>query len=69
MLTADLSQNCGTTIYKEGDGPFQGTVVVQAGTLDEGGLEGVKVGAELWVKQRAGWVKGLEGVAQLQEFA
>lgn len=58
---------CGTTIYKNGDGKFEGMVIVQAGTVDAG-LDRVEVGAELWVKQRAGWVKGLEGVVQLEEF-
>jgi len=48
---------------------MEGNVILMAGTLDGDGLEGVRVGAELWVKQRVGWVGALEGVKQFQEFA
>jgi hypothetical protein len=71
-LTIHFCSNCGSTIYKEGDGDnFKGTVIVQAGTLDKGDLEleNVNVGAELWVKQRGAWLGDMKGVAQLQEFS
>jgi hypothetical protein len=71
-LTVHFCSNCGSTVYKEADSEmFKGTVIVQAGTLDKGGMEldNVKPGAELWVKQRVPWLEDMKGVAQLQEFA
>lgn len=71
-LTVHFCSNCGSCIYKEADGEaFKGTVIVQAGTLDKGGMElkDAKPGAELWVKRRVPWLEDLKGVAQLQEFA
>lgn len=71
-LTTHFCSNCGSTVYKEGDNEnFLGTVVIQAGTLDKGGMElsNVKPGAELWVKQRVPWLEAQNGLAQLQEFA
>lgn len=71
-LTTHFCSNCGSCVYKEGDSEaFKGTVIVQAGTLDKGGMElnDVKPGAELWVKQRVPWLEELKDVAQLQEFA
>lgn len=69
-------ENCGTKIYKEGDAEaFKGIAILQAGTLDgeekEGGmrLEDVKVGAELWVKNRVGWLGERVGTGQCQEFS
>jgi hypothetical protein len=72
ILTLNFCTNCGTMVYKEADSEmFKGVMLVQAGTLDgaEMGLGDVKLGAELYVKQRVGWLKGLDGVAQLQEFS
>lgn len=74
-LTVFFCSQCGTKIYKTGDaGAFVGTVIIQAGSLDTeclGGitLENVKIGAELYVKNRVGWLEGREGTAQCQEFA
>lgn len=71
-LTIHFCSNCGSCVYKEGDSEvFKGTVIVQAGTLDKGGMElnDVKPGAELWVKQRVPWLGDLKGVVQFQEFA
>ncbi|PMD46988.1 hypothetical protein L207DRAFT_477886 [Hyaloscypha variabilis F] len=72
-LTLHWCENCGTKIYKEGDAEaFKGIAIVQAGTLDEGegGLEigEVKVGVELYVKDRVGWLGEREGTAQCQTF-
>ncbi|KAH8752351.1 Mss4-like protein [Hyaloscypha sp. PMI_1271] len=73
-LTLHFCENCGTKIYKDMDGEaFKGFAIVQAGTLDagEGGMEigDVKLGAELWVKNRVPWLGSMEGAGQLQEFA
>jgi hypothetical protein len=69
-LTIYFCETCGSTIYKEGDNEaFSGLKLVQAGTLkdkelvNEGGL-----GAELYVSERAGWLKGVEGTGQMQTF-
>jgi hypothetical protein len=72
-LTLHFCENCGTKIYKEGDAEtFKGIAVVQAGTLDggDGGMElgDVKVGAELYVKDRVGWLGEREGTGQMREF-
>lgn len=68
-MSYNFCGNCGTKIYKEGDAEdFKGIFIVQAGTLDEGGLEKVKVGAELWVKERVGWLGEQGGAVQCQEF-
>ncbi|KAH0564816.1 hypothetical protein GP486_001789 [Trichoglossum hirsutum] len=59
---------CGTTISKivEGIDKFKGLVVVQAGTLNEGeGLDNLKVDTELYVKNRADWVKQIDGATQV----
>jgi hypothetical protein len=73
VLTLHFCRECGTRIYKEGDAKdFVGTVIVQAGTLDGGegmGIGDVKVGAELWVKDRVGWLGEVGGAGQCQEFA
>jgi hypothetical protein len=77
LLTVHFCGECGTRIYKEGDREdFFGTVIVQAGTLDgdEGGKKGMgigdfKVGVELWVKERVGWLEEVGGAGQCQEFA
>ena len=44
---------------------------MQAGTLDGGegmGLEDVRLGAELWVQNRVGWLAEQKGTGQCQEF-
>jgi hypothetical protein len=60
-LTIYFCENCGTKIYKEGSADaFKGVAIVQAGTLDGGvgekveGIEDVKIGGELYVKDRVG---------------
>ena len=46
---------------------FKGLVVVQGGTLDEGqGFEKLKVDAELYVSNRAHWLKEMEGARQVE---
>jgi hypothetical protein len=72
-LTFHFCDNCGTRLYKEGDAEaFKGIAIVQAGTLDGGdggmGLEDVKLGAELYVKDRVGWLGEVKGTGQCQEF-
>jgi hypothetical protein len=72
LLTVHFCSNCGSCVYKEADDEaYKGTLIVMAGTLDQGGLDmgEVKLGAELWVKQRVPWLEDLKGVAQLQEFS
>jgi len=70
-LTLYFCSNCGRTLYKEGSADaFKGTVIIQAGSVDEGNtLENFKVGGELWVKQRVPWLGALDGAGQLQEFS
>ncbi|KAF8852685.1 DUF636 domain protein [Acephala macrosclerotiorum] len=74
-LTIRFCENCGTKIYKTGDDPaFAGVNIVQAGTLDHAdgekgmGIKDVKVGVELWVSERVGWLGEHAGVAQCQTF-
>jgi hypothetical protein len=72
-LTLHFCENCGTKIYKEGDAEaFRGIAIVQAGTLDgeDGGMElgDVKVGAELYVKDRVSWLEERKGTGQMTEF-
>lgn len=76
-ITFYFCKTCGTKIYKKSDDSedFKGVYIVQAGTLDKGDAEGElginEVGprAELWVKNRVGWLNNLEGVRQAQEFS
>jgi hypothetical protein len=75
-LTWHFCPDCGTRLYKEGDAPaFEGIAIVQAGTIDVDGekerVSGVGVmepDAELWTTKRVGWLRGLEGKAQMKEF-
>lgn len=74
-FTIHFCENCGTKIYKVGDSDgMKGVFIVQAGTLDlaDGekglGIKDVKVGAELWIKNRVGWLEEREGAMQCQEF-
>jgi len=67
--TTSFCGDCGTTISKIVDGfeKFKGLVVVQGGTLDEGqGFEKLKVDAELYVSNRADWLKEMEGAKQVE---
>ena len=71
-LSVHFCGNCGTALYKEADADtFKGMKIVQAGTLDghQMKLDDVRLGAELYVKYRAGWLGETEGVAQCQEFS
>lgn len=70
-LTIHFCGNCGSTLYKEGDAEaFKGTAIVQAGSIDQGvTLDNVKVGGELFVSQRAPWVKPFDGASQLKTFS
>jgi hypothetical protein len=63
--------------YIEGNGfGFVGMAILQAGTLDgKGGeaegmrIEDMKVGAELYVKDRVSWVGETAGAGQCREFS
>jgi hypothetical protein len=74
-LKYHFCETCGTKMYKEGDqGAFVGMAIVQAGTLDGGegnemGVGDVKLGAELWVKERVKWLGAMEGIAQCAGFS
>jgi hypothetical protein len=72
-LKYHFCETCGTKIYKEGNqGAFVGIAIVQAGTLDgrDGmGVGDVKLGAELWVKERVKWLGAVEGIAQCAKFS
>jgi len=70
-LTIHFCSNCGSVLYKEGDADaFKGTVIVQAGSIDDGvKLDNVKPAAELFVKQRAPWLGALGGTEQFQAFS
>ena len=76
-LTIYFCENCGTKIYKEGSADaFKGIAIVQAGTLDGGvgekvegmRIEDVKIGGELYVKDRVRWLQGRDGTGQMKEF-
>lgn len=71
-FTYQFCETCGTKIYKEGDSEnMKGVFIVQAGTLDQTdgkGIEDVKLGAELWIKNRVDWLGEREGAMQCQEF-
>ena len=72
-FTYKFCQKCATKIYKMNDEAFKGIFVVQAGTLDDGtggiGLGDMKPAAEMYVKYRVGWLEGMKGLEQAQEFA
>jgi hypothetical protein len=76
-LKYHFCEKCGTKIYKEGNGfGFVGMSILQAGTLDGKGGEGegmriedMKVGAELYVKDRVSWVGETAGAGQCREFS
>jgi hypothetical protein len=75
-FTIHFCETCATKIYKEGDSDgLKGVFIVQAGTLDlaDGekgmGIKDVKVGAELWIKNRVGWLEERKGAMQCQEFS
>ena len=67
--TVSFCGECGTTVSKvvEGLGKFKGLVAVEAGTLDEGeGFDALEVAMELYVKNRAGWVRRIDGAVQVE---
>ncbi len=75
-LSYRFCENCGTKIYKEGDdAAFKGVIIVLAGNLDKVdgenamGIKDVKIGAELWVKDRVEWLGEYTGATQCQEFS
>jgi hypothetical protein len=70
-ITPQTCPECGCAVAKKGTGPFEGTVIVQCGTLDDkNGLTILaKPDAELWVKHRVPWLAPLEGTQQCQEFS
>jgi hypothetical protein len=76
-LTIYFCENCETKIYKEGSADaFKGIAIVQAGTLDAGigervermGIEDVRIGKELYVMDRVGWLQGRDGTGQTRKF-
>jgi len=67
--TTSFCGECGTTVSKvvEGLDKFKGHVIVEAGTLNEDeGFNDLKVTTELYVKNRAGWLKGIEGAHEVE---
>jgi hypothetical protein len=70
-ITPQTCAECGSAVAKTGTGPFEGTVIVQCGTLDDkNGLTVLaKPDAELWVKHRVPWLAPIEGTQQCQEFS
>ncbi len=74
-IQAAFCGDCGTWLYKQVEsGPLEGCYLVQAGTTDlEPGLEakGYWTGApavELWVTERAPWLRPVEGAEQRDGF-
>jgi hypothetical protein len=70
-FTIAFCGECSSVIGKGSDNPaFAAAYIVPAGSIDGG--EAMKIGkpdAELWAPMRAGWLKEVEGCAQLQGFA
>jgi hypothetical protein len=81
-LTVSFCANCSSACWKTAEGGWPGVVIVFAGTLDgdgqKGGVGDINPDAELWVKHRVPWLKGLgsedvngddkRGVTQFQGF-
>jgi hypothetical protein len=70
-LTIFFCGDCGTVTYKELDADmFQGTVIVQAGTLDDmNALNQAQPDEELYIKHRASWLPKIPSAGQMQEFS
>ncbi|CAM6101259.1 unnamed protein product [Calypogeia fissa] len=78
-ITVHFCGNCGTTLWKavDSDG-MRDVFIVFAGALDGEGLEvlkgkaagvdGVESKGEIWVKERAGWIRPIEGAMQCEAF-
>jgi hypothetical protein len=67
--TTSFCDDCGTTVSKvvEGLDKFRDLVIVEAGTLDDGeGFDALEVGMELYAKNRAGWVRSIDGAVQVE---
>jgi hypothetical protein len=64
--------DCGVPLWKTADSDmFKGTVIVFSGTLDDDSHAiGKAPQAEIWTKERLGWVGkvGGEELAQYEEF-
>lgn len=68
-ITVHFCGDCGSPIYKTGDQNFEGTAIVQVGTLDDPeSLKQVRPQEELYSKYRALWLPSLEGAVQKEGF-
>jgi len=69
VMTNYFCKTCGTLMYRIGDG-FPGTSILRVGTVDDFNLIETKLKprVEQFVKDRVGWLKGAEGVPQVQGY-
>jgi hypothetical protein len=68
-LTVVFCSECGTTLWKEATAPqFKGVKLVQAGTLSDAKKLDEKLDAELYVPERASWLRRLDKAAQKESF-
>ncbi|KAH7191217.1 Mss4-like protein [Fusarium oxysporum] len=68
-LIVVFCSECGTTLWKEATAPqFKGVKLVQAGTLSDAKKLDAKLDAELYVPERASWLRRLDEAAQKESF-
>jgi hypothetical protein len=69
-IKLSFCSDCGSPLCKEADADaFKGLKIAFGGTLDDqGALDKVKPGGELWVKYRASWLSEVQGAGQMQAF-
>ncbi|KAL8293074.1 hypothetical protein RQP46_000768 [Phenoliferia psychrophenolica] len=67
VMTNHFCSNCGTLMYRRSSG-FPGLTIARLGTVDDFHLHETKLKptVEQYVKDRAGWLSGVEGVTQLE---
>lgn len=63
-ITSYFCGDCGTTLWRETE-TYGPTKIIKAGVLDDG-LDSMKPGLELFVKNRVSWVPEVGGTEQKQ---
>lgn len=68
-MTNHFCSTCGTLMYRVGTG-FPGQSILRIGTVDDFTLHETKLKprVEQFVKDRVGWLRGAEGVDQVEGY-
>jgi hypothetical protein len=68
-MTNYFCKTCGSLLYRKGDG-FPGMSILRIGTVDDFNLMETKLKprVEQFTKDRASWLKGAEGVMQVEGY-